>query len=153
MSNYERYDYYKEVREDIVQFLRYEWTLVTNEDSTLCAENNGETYELDTDNARWVSLSNPYFWDRLYEDLWVCDSVTGNASGSYFMNSFKAQQALLGNLDLLADACEEFGSDIDILKNGAEACDVSIRCYVLGYVLDEAIEEWIDENTNERGAE
>lgn len=79
-------------------------------------------------------------------ELWVDDSVTGNASGSYFFNTWKAEEALCHNLDELADACEEFGQDIgETIKQGAEACDVTIRCYLLSQAISVAIDELEEE--------
>lgn len=77
----------------------------------------------------------------LYDDFFVNDSITGNASGSYWFNTYKAEEAIAHNLDLLAEACAEFGSDMDLLKDGAEACDVTIRCYLLGSVLPEVLDD------------
>lgn len=55
--------------------------------------------------------------EKLNDDLWTCDSVTGNASGSYYCNAWKAEEALAHNWDLLAEALEEFGQDgTDVLK-------------------------------------
>ena len=79
--------------------------------------------------------------DSLYDDLWTNDSVTGNGSGSYFFSTWKAEEALCHNLDLLGEACEEFGSTADLLKDGAEACDVTIRCYLLPQAISEALDE------------
>lgn len=79
--------------------------------------------------------------EGLYDDLWTADSVTGNGSGSYFCNAWKAEEALAHNWDILADALEEFGGDTDILRQGPEACDVTIRCYLLGECLAEVLEE------------
>lgn len=46
------------------------------------------------------------------------------------------------NLDLLAEALEEFGDNSEyLLKNGAEAADVTIRCYVLGSAISEVLDE------------
>lgn len=70
--------------------------------------------------------------EDLNEELFVDDSVTGNASGSYTFNAWKAEEYLCHNLDLLAEANEEFGGSSDILSDGAEMCDVTIRCYLLG---------------------
>ena len=42
--------------------------------------------------------------DGLDEELWAADSVTGNGSGSYYFNAWKAEEALCHNWDLLADA-------------------------------------------------
>lgn len=83
--------------------------------------------------------------EKLNDDLWICDSVTGNASGSYYCNSYKAEEALMHNLDLLAEACEEFGGGCDVLKDGAEACDVTIRCYLLGECIAAALDEIEDD--------
>jgi hypothetical protein len=80
--------------------------------------------------------------DTLYDDLWVEDSVTGNASGSYYCNSYKAEESLNHNLDLLREALEEFGeNDVNALEKGAEWCDVTIRCYLLGQAIDKALED------------
>ena len=79
--------------------------------------------------------------EQLHDDLWADDSVTGNGSGSYFFNTWKAEEALCHNLDLLGEACEEFGSTADLLKDGAEACDVTIRCYLLPQAISKALDE------------
>lgn len=79
--------------------------------------------------------------EKIYDACWIDDSVTGNSSGSYFFSTYKAEEALCHNLDLLAEACETFCSDVDILKSGAEACDVTIRCYLLGIVLEEVLDD------------
>ena len=84
--------------------------------------------------------------EYLNDNLFVNDSVTGNGSGSYTFNTWKAEENICHNLELLGEACEEFGCDAgQMLKKGAEACDVTIRCYLLGSaiaaVLDELEEE------------
>lgn len=81
---------------------------------------------------------------ELNDDLWTADSVTGNASGSYYYNAWKAEEALYHNWDLLADAIAEFGGDTDILRRGPEVCDVTIRCYLLGECLAEVLDEMED---------
>lgn len=84
--------------------------------------------------------------EKLNDELWTADSVTGNASGSYYYNSYKAEEALAHNWDLLAEALEEFGQDgTDVLKQGAEAMDVTIRCYLLGQAIAEALNELEEE--------
>ena len=83
--------------------------------------------------------------EHLNDELWVCDSVTGNASGSYYCNAWKAEEALCHNWDLLAEAIDEFGGCTDVLRQGPEACDVTIRCYLLGQAIAEALEELADE--------
>ena len=80
--------------------------------------------------------------NALNDELWVADSVTGNASGSYTFNTWQAEENLCHNLDLLAEALREFGYEsVDILDKGAEWCDVTIRCYLLGQAIAEALEE------------
>lgn len=80
--------------------------------------------------------------EELYDELFLADSVTGNASGSYYCNIYKAEEALAHNLDLLKEALSEFGGDFnDALEHGAEYCDVTIRCYVLGQVLADILEK------------
>lgn len=80
--------------------------------------------------------------EHLNEILFTEDSVTGNASGSYTFSTWKAEEYLCHNLDLLADALREFGCGLDyLLEKGAEAADVTIRCYLLGQAISEALEE------------
>ena len=87
------------------------------------------------------------FREALEEDAWTDDQVTGNASGSYTFSTREAEENLCHNWDLLEDALSEFGSEFDLGK-GAEYYDVTVRCYVLGQVLDEVIEEaGIDEDS------
>lgn len=83
--------------------------------------------------------------EKLNEALWTCDSVTGNASGSYYCNSWKAEEALAHNWDLLAEAMKEFGCEVDLLEKGAEWADVTIRCYLLGQAIGEVLDEMEEE--------
>lgn len=86
--------------------------------------------------------------DKIYDDLFVSDSVTGNASGSYTCNTWQAEENLCHNTDLIEECMEEFCIEPSREFRGAEYWDVSIRCMILGRVLDEIIEEW-----NEKHAE
>lgn len=80
-----------------------------------------------------------------HDELWADDGVTGNASGSYYCNAWKAEEAICHNWDLLEEAINEFGGDMDILQQGAEACDVTIRCYLLGQAISAALDELEEE--------
>lgn len=80
--------------------------------------------------------------EHLNDVLWIEDSVTGNASGSYTFNTYQAEEYIAHNLDLLAEALSEFGCNVDVLEKGAEWCDVTIRCYLLGQAISEALEEY-----------
>lgn len=93
--------------------------------------------------------------EDLNEKLFVEDSVTGNASGSYTFNTWKAAEYICHNLDLLAEANEEFGGSSDILSDGAEKCDVTIRCYLLGQAIENvAPDMWQDwEDSQEESEE
>ena len=86
------------------------------------------------------------FFETLHDDLWVCDSVTGNASGSYTFNTWRAEEYLSHNLDLLQEALEEFCDDYNnALERGAEYCDVTIRCYLLNNAIFKAFSELEEE--------
>lgn len=92
--------------------------------------------------------------EDLNEKLFVEDSVTGNASGSYTFNTWKAEEYLCHNLDLLAEANEEFGGSSDILSDGAEMCDVTIRCYLLGQAIENvAPDMWQDWEDSQEDSE
>lgn len=116
----ERYNYHDAVCEDIRSYIK----------------DNG--IEVTEDNRDEV-------WEQLNDDLWIEDSVTGNGSGSYTFSTWRAEENLCHNLDLLGEALEEFGCSPDYMaKKGAEACDVTIRCYLLGQCLSEVLDEIID---------
>lgn len=84
--------------------------------------------------------------EHLNEELWTVDSVTGNGSGSYTFSTYEAEENICHNLDLLGEALEEFGSGADyLITNGAEAADVTIRCYLLGECIAAALEELEDD--------
>lgn len=111
----EKYDYYQAIKEDILEYINENYT---------------------TEELKNHLGDRDDFYEKLNDDLWVCDSVTGNASGSYTFNTWKAEENLCHNLDLLKDALEEFGNTLTYaLERGAEYCDVTIRCYLLGSVL------------------
>ena len=84
--------------------------------------------------------------ERLYDDLWVDDSVTGNGSGSYTFNREKAKEYVLADPDTVMDALMDFGTDAKtigekFLDQDWEYFDVTARCYVLGQAIDAALEE------------
>ena len=80
--------------------------------------------------------------EKLNDDLWTADSVTGNGSGSYTFSTYEAEENICHNLDLLEEALDEFGSDHGyLIDNGAEAADVTIRCYLLGGAISEALDD------------
>lgn len=117
----EKYDYRECVREDVMNYIEEHEIKVTT-------ENRDEMQE------------------TLYGDMFISDSVTGNASGSYTFNTWRAEENLCHNMDLLKDACDEFGCEPKY--DSAEWCDVTIRCYLLGEVLSEVLDE-IEEEVEE----
>lgn len=117
------YDYYEEVKDAVEEAATNEYTLEMLEPINL------DEYE-----------------EKLNDALWIDDSVTGNASGSYFFNKYEAEEALAHNMELAAEALQEFGyNNVDILEKGAEWVDVIIRCYI----LSSCIAEYIDKNRQE----
>ena len=108
-----------------------------------------------TADAKEAILENMEYWafdDReelesvANDMLWVDDSVTGNGSGSYYCNAWRAEEAICHNRDLLSEACEEFGQDIgEAFRRGAEFCDVTIRCYLLSQAIAAALDELEEE--------
>ena len=113
------YDYREAMRDDVRQWIEDNDNWIPED-----ARNDKEEFE------QW-----------LYDTLWTSDSVTGNGSGSYTFSTYDAEEYICHNLDLLAEAVESLGGDMDVLKGGAEACDVTIRCYLLGEIVGEITEE------------
>ena len=88
-------------------------------------------------------------FETLNDDLWVDDSVTGNASGSYTFNRATAKEYVLDNMELLKEACEEFCVDYDTIgkmffDEDWETADVTIRCYLLRQAICEVLAEDYD---------
>ena len=111
------YNYFEEIREDIKNYINW---------------NNIEINEENQEEMR----------EELYDTLFLDDSVTGNGSGSYTFSTWRAEENLAHNWELLQDACEEFGGDLgEWIRKGAEHCDVCIRCYLLGGCLAQVIDE------------
>ena len=117
----ERYDYREAVKSDILNYIKNEINFNDFDDLE----------ELE---------------EHLNDVLFTEDSVTGNASGSYTFNAYEAEENICHNLDVLGEALEELGCEPDyIAKDGAEACDVTIRCYLLGECITEALIEIEDD--------
>lgn len=120
-----KYDYLENMKEDVKNYV----------------EENKENESYNWDNLEEAKK-------LLYDDLWIDDSVTGNGSGSYYCNSYKAREALQGNEDLLVEALEEFGNDAESYKRSLtdpEFADVCIRCYLLHQAIDEVLKEMTEE--------
>lgn len=120
-----KYNYLESIKEDVKNYI----------------EENKDNESYNFDNIEELK-------ELLYDDLWIDDSVTGNGSGSYYCNSYKAREALQGNEELLIEALETFGNDAESYKRSLtdpEFADVTIRCYLLGEAINEVVEEMTKE--------
>lgn len=102
----ETYNYYNEVKQSVLDFMKACNYTIENIDQ-----------------------------NTLYDECFIDDSVTGNASGSFFFNSFEAENAICHNWQLIGEAWDEFCLDAKELARGPEFIDVTLRCYVLGSVI------------------
>lgn len=112
----EKYNYFQAVKDDVLNYIE-------ENEITITEENREEVEE------------------QLNTDCWVSDGVTGNSSGSYTFSRWQAEENMCHNWDLLAEALQEFGYDINYFERGAEAYDVTIRCYLLSQCIASAIDE------------
>lgn len=112
----ERYDYVEAVKNDIREYLK----------------DKGIGY-VDPDGDERQELE---------DEMFVSDSVTGNASGSYTFSTWKAEEYLCHNSDLLKEALESFDGEF----TSPEGNDVTIRCYLLNQCFTAVLEEWNEEH-------
>lgn len=114
-----------------------------------------------TADAKQAILENLKYWDfsnrddleeKANDDLWVDDSVTGNASGSYTFNREAAKEYVTGSddgMDTLRDAVREFCCEHEaftaFLEENWEYLDVTIRCYLLGQAISAALDQLEEE--------
>ena len=94
-------------------------------------------------------------WEQeLNDDLFNEDSVTGNASGSFFCNTWKARDMWLECDETEAqNMIDDFGVDMNEHWCDYEYLDVSMRCYVLGSAISEALDELEGECEDEEESE
>lgn len=97
--------------------------------------------ELDTGTFGLLVQGDEDTIEDIRDTLFNEDSVTGNMSGSYTMNTRKAEENLVGNWDLLEEAINEFDLHVNPIKKGAEWCDSLIRCYLVDWCFSEALKE------------
>ena len=124
----EKYNYYQAMRDDVMEYLK-------------------ENYTQEELKAHLLTFGRKCdFSEQLQDALWIEDSVTGNASGSYTFSTWKAEENLCHNLDLLQDALDEFGGNYSqAIEKGAEYCDVTIRCYLLSSTINDCLDIIKDE--------
>ena len=90
--------------------------------------------------------------EQLYDTLFCEDSVTGNASGSYTFNRYKAKEYIESDPEAytyIREPVSEYGINAEtvadkFLNEDWEYWDVSIRCYLLYQAVDKALEELED---------
>lgn len=121
--------------------MKYNYLEVVKEDVLNYIQDNG---------IKVYSSNREEVEQTLNDDLFCEDSVTGNASGSYTFSTWQAEENICHNLDLLAEAVEEFGGSTgEALKRGAEYCDITIRCYLLAQAIAEVLDEVEEEEEEE----
>lgn len=87
--------------------------------------------------------------EKLNEDLWTVDSVTGNGSGSYTFDRHESYENVQGDpdaMDYIRHLVSDFGVDAEtvaekFLDEDYDYWDVSIRCYLLGQAIGEALDQ------------
>ncbi len=87
------------------------------------------------------------------DDARYTDAITGNGSGSYYCNAYKAREQVdkSGILwdDDFQDALEDYGTNLgEILKRGPEAVDVWARCVALEQLTDDDLKGILKEINN-----
>lgn len=128
------YNYQEEMHADILEYIRDNFT-------------QSEQRARLEDRAAWE--------EELNDLLWIEDSVTGNASGSYTFNTWRAREYVLDNMELLRDMIAEFDIDSDtftekFINDEWEYFDVSIRCYLLSQAIASALDELEEEQNHEK---
>lgn len=133
------YDYHKAVADDIRELIKEREEDKSFRLSWYAHEKDGKHYFNREEAAN--DLGNLAFND---------DAVTGNASGSYTMSTLVAERCLVGNLDLLDEALDNFGEDANKMQlAGPEWADVTVRCYLVDEVVDEVLTEYEKEHNLE----
>lgn len=85
--------------------------------------------------------------EKLNDDLWDDDYVTGNGSGTYTSSTEEAKEYVIDSgFDGLEDMISDFGIEAkdlgEHLANGEwDWFDVSLRCHWLGQAIGEALDE------------
>jgi len=81
--------------------------------------------------------------EKIYDDAWIDDAVTGNGSGSYYFSATESREAVEADRDTVVEALKDFCIEADkigrrFLDGDYEYFDVTARCYVLGEAIEEA---------------
>lgn len=92
--------------------------------------------------------------EKLNDEFFVEDAITGNASGSYTFCRATAKEYVLDNMEMCMEALKEFCVDAETIADKFssedwEYFDVTIRCYNLGSVISQALDELAEEAQKE----
>lgn len=125
----EKYDYYIEVTNDIECWM----------------DKEEDPFDLSQFDDREEAA------EFLYDELWAKDAITGNGLYGYASEE-ECEEFVCHNLYLLFEALFEFGETEESLldnlhnhvkeKNLARWADCTIRCYVLGDAIENALITW-----------
>lgn len=120
-----KYNYLESIKNDILEYIKENYTTI-------------EQLEKLEDRQEWE--------ESLQDTFWYCDSVTGNASGSYTFSRYKAKEYVIENLETLKDAISDYGLDSNkivekFINEDWEYFDVTIRCYLLSAAITVALDE------------
>lgn len=119
------YNYFEAIREDVREYIEENYT----------AEEIRE------------NLKNREEWEeKLNDDLWTEDHVTGNASGSYTFSTATAEEYVKDNLSLCIEAMITFGYEAKtfgekVYEEEWEYLDVTIRCYLLNGAISDTLND------------
>lgn len=122
----EKYNYREVIKSDIKEWMTYEY------------------------DGRYNDYNFNDMCDRLYDDLWAENAITGNDE-DYYDSEYKCEEYLYHNFDLLFEALYEFGYTGPELINAVKThckndsfsrwADATIRCYLLSECLEKALKE------------
>lgn len=117
----EKYNYYTEVTNDIVQWI------------------NDNNFDLSQFEDRYEAI------EFLRDELWAEDEITGNGSWGYASES-KCEEFLCHNINILIEAFDLFGVSIPDLREQYKNNYLAryLDCFIRLYVLDSAIESVLE---------
>lgn len=124
------YDYYEETADKVWEVIQWDYI-----------DDMFEIVNATTDSEKRDRIDALY--EKLYDECWVSDGVTGNGSGSFTFNRKQAEEYVLDNMKLALEAYNELGISEQLVKDmnneDWEKIDVTIRCYVLSDAINKAI--------------
>ena len=124
-----KYDYYTAMYDDIADYVK---------DNNIDLSKYGDDIEDIT--------------EKLSDELWGEDSITGNGGFGYDTNS-NCEEYLCHNLDILFEAINDFDFDTNYYhldrENLPKTLDSLIRCYILNSTVYAYVKDNLEENKND----